>query len=114
MPTIEDYRFGRIVIDGKAYSRDVIIYPDRVDPSWWRQDGHRLAAEDLPEVLSEPPEVLVVGQGNPGLMAVPPETRTRFEQAGIQVIAEPTARACQTYNRLRQEKRVVAALHLTC
>ncbi|MDI7277703.1 MAG: MTH938/NDUFAF3 family protein, partial [Anaerolineae bacterium] len=92
----------------------VIIYPDRVQSSWWRQEGHRLAAEDLPEVLSEPPEVLVVGQGSPGLMAVPPETRSHLEEAGIQVIVEPTAQAWQTYNRLRQEKRVVAALHLTC
>jgi len=31
---ISDYRFGRIVIDGKTYTSDVIVYPDRVDPSW--------------------------------------------------------------------------------
>ena len=114
MPQIEDYQFGRIVIDGQAYTSDVIVYPDRVDASWWRQEGHRLLPEDLPEVLSEPPEVLVVGQGRPGLMIVPPATRERFEQAGTTVIAEPTSRAWQTYNRLRQEKRTVAALHLTC
>jgi len=123
MPQIEDYRFGHIVIDGKSYSRDVIIYPDRVDDSWWRKEGHRLAPEDLSDVLrqppldssgSQPPEVLVVGQGNPGLMAVPPETRERLEAAGITVIVEPTARACETYNRLQQEKRTIAALHLTC
>jgi len=132
MPHIEDYRFGRIVIDGQSYSRDVIIYPDHVDGAWWRKEGHRLAPEDLPELLrlpphdssgglsphgssgGQPPEVLVVGQGNPGLMAVPPETRKRFEAVGITVIVEPTPRACETYNRLRQSKRTVAALHLTC
>jgi hypothetical protein len=114
MPRIEDYRFGRIVIDGQSYTHDVIIYPDRVDGSWWRKEGHRLAPEDLPEVLRRPPEVLVIGQGNPGLMAVPPETRRRFEEAGIALVVEPTARACETYNRLSREKRTVAALHLTC
>jgi len=114
MPQIQDYGFGHIVIDGQSYSSDVIVYPDRVDGSWWRQEGHRLVPEDLPEVLSDPPEVLVVGQGSPGLMVVPPATRQRFEEAGITLIAEPTARACETYNRLRQEKRAVAALHLTC
>ncbi len=123
MPHIEDYRFGRIVIDGQSYSRDVIIYPDHVDGTWWRKEGHRLAPEDLPALLGlpphgasgdQPPEVLVVGQGNPGLMAVPPETRERFEAVGITVIVEPTPRACETYNRLRQSKRTVAALHLTC
>jgi hypothetical protein len=114
MPRIKDYRFGHIVIDGQSYARDVVIYPERVDGAWWRKEGHRLDAEDLPQVLAEPPEVLIVGQGNPGLMVVPPETRQRFEVAGITVIVEPTARACETYNRLAPQKRTVAALHLTC
>lgn len=114
MPQIEDYRFGHIVIDGQAYSKDVIIYPDRVDSSWWRQEGHRLVPEDLPAVLEQPPEVLVVGQGSLALMAVPPATLERFQVAGVEVIVEPTAHAVETYNRLQGERRAVAALHLTC
>ena len=27
---IEDYRFGRIVVNGRAYTSDVIVFPDRV------------------------------------------------------------------------------------
>lgn len=114
MPQIQDYRFGHIVVDGQSYTRDLIIYPDRVQGNWWRKEGHRLSPDDLPQVLQAPPEVLVVGQGSPGLMVVPAETRQRLEQAGITVIVEPTAQAWQTYNRLRQERRTVAALHLTC
>jgi hypothetical protein len=114
MPRIDDYQFGRIVIDGRTYTSDVIIYPDRVDASWWRQTGHRLVPEDLPDVLNDPPEVLVVGEGKPGLMSVPSAARRRFEDAGMEVIIEPTTQAWQTYNRLRLEKRTVAALHLTC
>jgi len=47
-------------------------------------------------------------------MDVPYETRHKLHEAGIEVIAEPTERACKTYNRLRTRKCVVAALHLTC
>jgi hypothetical protein len=47
-------------------------------------------------------------------MQVPIETRLKLQEAGIHVIAEPTERACETYNRLRRKQRVVAALHLTC
>ena len=47
-------------------------------------------------------------------MKVPPETRQELERAGIEAIVERTARACETYNRLREKRRVVAALHLTC
>ena len=33
---------------------------------------------------------------------------------GIELIAQQTARACETYNEMRDERQVAAALHLTC
>jgi len=112
---IEHYEFGRIVIDGKSYSSDVIIYPDRVDPDWWREEGHRLSPVDLWEVVRAKPEVLVVGTGYSGLMDVPPETMKHLQEHGIKVIVQRTTQACQTYNRLTKEgKKAIAALHLTC
>ncbi len=114
MPLIESCEFGHIIVDGQSYRKDLIIYPDHVDASWWRRQGHRLAPEDLPEVFASPPEVLVVGQGNPGLMAVPADTLERLRAAGIEVIVRPTAEAVAAYNRLQGGRRVVAALHLTC
>jgi hypothetical protein len=113
-PKIESYRFGEIVIDGRRYSNDVIVYPDRVDSQWWREEGHSLSPTDVSEVLQMPPEVLVIGQGSPGRMDVPAETRRQLQDAGMEVIAEPTEQACKTYNRLRTKRRIVAALHLTC
>ncbi|MBE9472531.1 MAG: hypothetical protein IMY75_10535, partial [Chloroflexi bacterium] len=60
------------------------------------------------------PEVLVVGTGAYGMMRVTEETRRALETAGIRLIAAPTAEAVKTYNELREETRVAAALHLTC
>ena len=111
---IESYDFGRIVVDGKTYTADVIIYPDRVDGSWWRKEGHGLDPADLTEVVREKPEVLVVGTGYYGAMRVPPETREHLESQGIQVIVVRTTEAWQTYNRLGRDQKTVAALHLTC
>lgn len=113
-PTIDRYRFGEIVIDGRRYTRDVIIYPDRVDGNWWRGEGHSVTPADLWEAAQARPEILVVGQGSAGRMDVPAETRRWLESQSIRVIAEPTGQAWQTYNRLCKEHRVVAALHLTC
>ena len=42
---IESYRFGKIVINGKSYSSDVIIIGDHVKANWWRREGHRLHIE---------------------------------------------------------------------
>jgi hypothetical protein len=113
-PTIDSYHFGTITVDGKRYMHDLIIYPDRVGDKWWREEGHSLSPTDVWEVLQSLPEVLVIGQGSVGRMDVPDETLERLRQAGIEVIAEPTGRACETYNQLRDKRRVVAALHLTC
>lgn len=111
---IDSYDFGEIVINGKRYSSDVIIYPDRVKDQWWRKDGHRLSIDDLEDVLDCEPETVVVGLGNPGLMRVLPETEKLIKSKGIKLIVQPTKEACQTYNSIFSSRKVVALLHLTC
>lgn len=111
---IESYNFGRIVINGKRYTSDIIIFPDRVKDGWWRKEGHRLRIEDIQDILKEKPDILVVGTGYAGLMKILPETREHLKSEGIQLIAENTRKACKTYNRLSKSDRIIAALHLTC
>lgn len=113
-PQIDSYRFGHLVVDGQAHDRDAIILPDRVLGGWWRKEGHALHPDDLGAVLEAAPEVLVVGQGAYGRMRVTPEASRVLREAGIELVAQPTEQACQTYNRLREERPVAAALHLTC
>ncbi|MEM2865656.1 MAG: Mth938-like domain-containing protein [Candidatus Hadarchaeales archaeon] len=113
MSRVDSYEFGRIVIDGKVYTSDVLILPGGVR-KWWRREGHRLSPEDLREVLEERPEVLVVGRGYSGEMEVPPETVRAVRERGIELVAEVTAKAVESFNRLSRGRRVAAALHLTC
>jgi len=111
---IDFYRFGLIIVNGKQYTSDVVIFSDRVEHSWWRRDGHQLCSEDIAEVLDEKPDVLVVGTGASGLMKVLPEVRPSVETRGAKLIVEITDRACKLYNQLCHSRRVVAALHITC
>ena len=111
---IDSYDFGIITIDGKHYTTDVVIFPDRVQSNWWRREGHQLRVEDIEGAVAEKPEVLIVGTGYHGLMEVMPETRDYLESRGIQVVAEKTGNACKTFNELVKSRRVIAALHLTC
>ncbi|MFQ5852840.1 MAG: Mth938-like domain-containing protein [Candidatus Binatia bacterium] len=113
-PKIESYCFGEIVISGEYHRVDILIFPDRIRGQWWRKEGHRLAPEDLEEVLLAPPEVLVIGQGSSGCISVPAETLKRLQDVGIKVVAQRTYEACDTYNRLSEKQKVVASLHLTC
>ena len=111
---IDSYSFGSITVNGKRYTSDLIIYPDRVESSWWRKEGHDLCMEDLQDVLRYRPEVLVIGKGKPGLMAVGADLVEQLAQRGIEVHTAPTAKAVKLYNRLSPERKIVAALHLTC
>ena len=111
---IDSCRFGEIVINGKKYSSDVIILPDRVRDNWWRKTGHELCVGDIAEVITENPEVLVVGSGASDLMKVLPEVEQVAQAQGIKLIVETTDKACNTYNQLSHSQRVLAALHLTC
>lgn len=111
---IESYKFGKIVIDGKTYRSDLIIYEDKIDDNWWRRKGHSLCPDDIQEIIDAKPDILIVGTGYSGLMKVPRKTEKFIEEEGIQLIAEKTTKAVETYNDLSRDKRVVAALHLTC
>ena len=113
-PKIETYRFGHLVVDGQTHSKDLIILPEQVVGGWWRREGHAVHPEDLAVVLDADPEILIVGQGAYGRMRVTPEAKQSLQAASIELITQPTEHACQTYNQVREQKRVAAALHLTC
>jgi len=112
---IDSYDFGQIVIDGRRYTSDVIVFRDRVRDGWWRKEGHRLYVEDIEEAVEEEkPELFVVGTGYSGLMRVLPETESYLKSKGIELIVQSTREACKTFNRLVKSKKVMGALHLTC
>lgn len=111
---IEHYSFGRITVDGKTYTSDVIIYPNKVDHSWWRKEGHFLRVVDLRNVIDFDPEILIVGTGHSGAMVVPEETIAHLKDRNIEVHVVCTEKAVELFNRHQKEKKIVAALHLTC
>ena len=111
---IDHYRFGRIVINGKTYTSDVIVYSDRVDSSWWRQEGHILQKTDLKDILAAKPDILIVGTGDTGVMHVPEGTVRFLQSHSITVHIEKTGKAVELFNNQPSDKRVIGAFHLTC
>jgi hypothetical protein len=113
MARIDHYEFGRIVVDGRQETRDLIILPTRVVRNWWRQEGHALVVDDLGEVLDELPPHLVVGTGAAGRMRPDPDTIQHLLERGVTVEALPTSQAVRRFGEL-DPARTAAALHLTC
>lgn len=111
---ITDYSFGRITVGGQTYTSDVIIYPDRVNSSWWRKEGHLLQADDLSDIIKAELPVLIVGTGAYGVMKVPGSTIDHLRSRDIEVYVEKTARAVELFNKISENRPSIAALHLTC
>lgn len=112
---IDSYSYGKIKIDGKIYNKDLIIFPERVRPDWWRKEGHSLAREDLNEIINYKPEVLVVGKGDSGLMEIPILTQKILEEIKIKLLAADSHKAMRIFNeQVKIGEKVVGAFHLTC
>ena len=113
---IGQYTTGsHMTVQGTNYYQDLKIIHGNVKDNWWRKEGHRLYADDINDILSAKPDVLVIGTGYAGNMSVPMSLRTAIEGQRIKVIVEKTSEATKTFNRLiAQGKDVAGAFHLTC
>lgn len=108
--------FGSMVVDGKTYASDLIIYPDgRVQDSWWRKSGHHLRLADVAQVLAAKPDVVVVGTGVSGMMRLGADVQEALADQGIELVAKRTPSAAEAFNRLLDSsKQVAGCFHLTC
>ena len=113
---IDNYRFGRMTIQGEIFTSDLVVTNEGVASDWRRKKGHLLQVEDLTTIIQgRGPGDLVVGTGQLGLMKVHGGVKSYLEENGWTFVAEPTDRAMRVYNRLILVKpNVVGVFHITC
>ena len=115
MSTIESYSFGRMLIDGRQYSKDVIIFPDgSILSPWWRRQGHVLSAADLEELIKAAPEIIICGTGALGVMHPAPDLRDYLQARNIEFLAEKSGKAVEIFNHLSGTRKTGGCFHLTC
>ena len=110
--------FGTIVIDGQRFDRDMIVERGRIRPRKKGPSKARRAefghtplteAEDIPWSG----ERLVIGTGHSGRLPIAPEVEAEAAARGVELIAVPTAEACELLRSVEPEQ-VTAVLHVTC
>ena len=112
---ITEYSFGKIRVKGTWYNSDILIHQGDVIADWWRKDGHLCDVADLDLVLKAPPDIFILGKGNPGLMKATDNLQAYLKQRNIKLIEQPTREAAITFNRLfSQRQNIAAGFHLTC
>ena len=115
MSIIESYHFGRMVIDGTSYTKDIIIYPDgSVLNPWWRKQAHVLEEFDIHDLIAATPEIIICGTGAMGGMRPSADLKEYLEVHNIDFISQRSSKAVRTYNQLSGSGKVGGCFHLTC
>ena len=112
---INSYQFGEIKINNNIYHDDVIIYPDKLNDKWWRDEGHRLHVSDIKDLKNYDLDMVIIGTGASGRMKVDPKLKEYFDLHDIEYYISNTNEAVKKHNELiEQNKQILTALHLTC
>jgi len=108
---IDSVTHGEVVIDGKTYYSDMII--------WWDSQHefiaktHILDLEILEKLLKRKPEAIVVGIGIKGSVKTSPQFTEEAEKK-TRLFIDRTENAADIFNGLVLEgKKAVAILHVT-
>ena len=110
--------FGRIEIDGRQFDHDVLIDAGRIrrrkkgrSKPYRERYGHTPISID--EKIPWSGRRLVIGTGASGRLPVMPEVMDEARRRGIEVVAVPTAEACEKLGDTENDA-VSAILHVTC
>ena len=116
MVRIDGTSFGEVLIDGKTYYSDMIV--------WWdgklehRAVSHELDMSEFVKLLRRRPEAIVVGTGQSpprGGLNILPEVLQAAEDQKVDIFSEISPKAIQIFNGLvADKKKAVALIHATC
>lgn len=119
MAKIDELTFGSIVVEGKKYRRDILIFTDGMIKK--RKGGflmfgsHKIKRQELEELTQSQPEIIVVGTGTDGVATMTPETESWVKEKNLNLLVKPSYDAVARLNELVEQKKKVAALiHITC
>ena len=119
MAKIEKFSFGSIVIEGKNYRRDVLIFADGTVKK--RKGGflmfgsHKINKKEMEELIQSQPEIIIVGTGTDSVANIAPDVKSWVEERNLNLLVQPSYDAVAMLNKLtEQNKKVAALIHITC
>jgi uncharacterized protein len=109
---IKSYSAGSIVISDREFRNNLIVSPDSIFEDRLPAAMENLSPDDLDNILSLDPEVVILGTG--ATLRFPEQAVMRYfttRNIGFEVM--DTGAACRAYNILMaDDRRVVAALFM--
>ncbi len=119
MIKVDSFRFGSIVLDGKKYSRDVLLYPDddirKRKGGFWKFGSHAIKKEEVEELVKTGPDVLIIGTGTDSKAKLTPDAQSYLQGTKVESLVTSSREAVDRLNKLAAEgKHPAALIHITC
>jgi hypothetical protein len=118
-PTIDDVRFGSVVVGGSQMPHDIYIRADgkvarrKKKPARKKYGtSHVLDRAELEKVCKGQPQTLIIGTGHQGMLRLADDAREYLDSLRIQWRALRTPEAVKAFNEARGRKALL--LHVTC
>jgi len=116
---IEKFSFGSIVVDGKKYRRDVLIFADgtvkKRTGGFLMFGSHKIKKRELETLTQGQPETIIVGTGTDGIAHIASDVESWTVGKNLNLLVQPSYNAVAKLNELiGQKKKVAALIHITC
>ncbi|MBD3278184.1 MAG: hypothetical protein GF388_07790 [Candidatus Aegiribacteria sp.] len=118
-PEINGTKFGSITVDGKNYTKDILIRLNgkvekrRKKLSKARYGtSHKISIEEAHHIYQPEADRLIFGTGQYGAAGLSAETGDFFQSRKCRVTLLPTSKAVIEWNRA--EGNVIGLFHITC
>ncbi len=110
--------FGLIEIAGQRFEYDVVldqgvIRKRKKGPSKVHRERYGHTPLSIDEAIPWSASILIIGTGASGQLPIMPELYEEARRRRVEVVAEPTAEACERL-RSADTEDVSAILHVTC
>lgn len=119
MAKIDELTFGSIVIEGRKYRRDVLIFVDGTVKK--RRGGflmfgsREIKERELEELSHGRAEVIIVGTGTDGAAHVVAQAESWAKADNVSLLVQPSYDAIVKLNEPTEQKKKIAGLiHMTC
>ena len=112
--------FGSIVVEGKKYHRDILLFADGTVKK--RKGGflmfgsHKIKKQELEELSQGQPEIIIVGTGTSGAAYIAPEAESWAKGKNLSLLVQSSYDAAAMVNEIAEQKnkKVAALIHITC
>lgn len=118
---IEEYKFGKITVDGQTYDVDIQTDWNGEVTNWNRQEDHIVGVDDVRQAVEKNPQSIVIGTGYEAQAQLVEEAKIFIQEKGIELFVDRTEEAVRTFNILKEDsleeegvqEKVVGLFHLT-